>query len=423
MTVGVESTAAAPSPRQARPCINAYSWRRRLRTIGTAVTTRDRPARDRIASNPTSSSTVDLDLRRTTALSVDDLILGCGFNKPDPARPEALAFISRSEAVATVLTALQLGIRQLDTAPLYGVGLSEEYIGDALLQAGLDATIGLKVWTKAGVVIRRAERASLEHAPPPLSFSGERATFRDYSFGMARRGLQESLVRLRLPAVTGLRVHGPNRKDRVTIGGKLHKPMAVDGTEQTLATDGILAGLSALRSDGVIEEVSLGLNAFDPAIVQGHRRLFERPPPGTVQSVLLAGGFNLLNQNALPLLEEAEARGIEVHMAGVFSSGLLAGGSTVYAAGADNGQAPSDELLERVEGWRRLAAEHGVALPTVALAFAALPRCVKRVVVGMSSPADVRENVAMLRATASIAPAIWRQAKDRGLLDRCMPIL
>jgi D-threo-aldose 1-dehydrogenase len=199
--------------------------------------------------------------------------------------------------------------------------------------------------------------------------------------------------------------------------------MAVDGTEQTLATDGILAGLSALRSDGVIEEVSLGLNAFDPAIVQGHRRLFERPPPGTVQSVLLAGGFNLLNQNALPLLEEAEARGIEVHMAGVFSSGLLAGGSTVYAAGADNGQAPSDELLERVEGWRRLAAEHGVALPTVALAFAALPRCVKRVVVGMSSPADVRENVAMLRATASIAPAIWRQAKDRGLLDRCMPIL
>ena len=59
---------------------------------------------------------------------------------------------------------------------------------------------------------------------------------------------------------------------------------------------------------------------------------------GTIQSALLAGGWNLLNQQALPLLAEAEARGIDIHMAGVFSSGLLAGGTTVYAAGADNGQ-------------------------------------------------------------------------------------
>eukprot|EP01043_Picozoa_sp_COSAG02_P028884 COSAG02_NODE_1773_length_10980_cov_8.196765_2_plen_377_part_00 len=361
-------------------------------------------------------------LRETTALGVDDLILGCGFNKPDLAHPEALAFISRPEAVATVLAALQAGIRQLDTAPLYGAGLSEEYVGDALLEAGLDTMVGLKVWTKVGVVIRRAGRASLDHAPLPLSFTGERATFRDYSFGMAQRGLKESLVRLRLPAVTGLRVHGPNRQDRVTIGGNLHEPMVVDGTEQAVAADGILVGLSALRNEGVIEEVSLGLNAFDPAIVQGHRRLFKRPPPGTVQSALLAGGFNLLNQNALPLLEEAEAQGIEIHMAGVFSSGLLAGGSTVYAAGADNGQAPSDELLQRVDGWRRLTEEHGVALPAVALAFAALPRCVTRVVVGMSSPADVEENVELLRTTGSIPTALWRQAKERGLLDLRTPI-
>lgn len=34
----------------------------------------------------------------------------------------------------------------------------------------------------------------------------------------------------------------------------------------------------------------------------------------------------MLNQNGLPLLEEVEARGIEIHMAGVFSPGLLAGG-------------------------------------------------------------------------------------------------
>ena len=128
----------------------------------------------------------------------------------------------------------------------------------------------------------------------------------------------------------------------------------------------------------MIKEVSLGLNAFDPEIVRGHLRLFRRPAAGTVQSALLAGGFNLLNQNGLPLLEEAEARGIEIHMAGVFSSGLLAGGGTVYAAGADNGQAPSDELTQRAQGWSQLAEEHGLALPAVALALAALPKVVTR---------------------------------------------
>jgi D-threo-aldose 1-dehydrogenase len=140
-----------------------------------------------------------------------------------------------------------------------------------------------------------------------------------------------------------------------------------------------------------------------------------------VQSALLAGGYNLLNQNALPLLEAAEARGIEVHMAGVFSSGLLAGGSTVYAAGADNGQAPSEELVQRAAGWAALAAEHGLALPAVAMAFAALPRCVTRVVVGMSSPEDVEENVRLLPQTA-VPLELWRQAKARRLLDARVPI-
>lgn len=401
----------------------------RLRALHAAVTRRPTPLEPADTTSATAENPpgAQLALRGATSLDVDDLILGCGFNKPDPSKPGALEFISRSDAVATVIAALQLGIRQLDTAPLYGTGRSEEFIGDALLEAGLAATAGLKVWTKTGVVIRRADAfsaddLSVEQPALPLGFTGSRATIRDYSFGMARRGLQESLMRLRLPAVTGLRVHGPNRLDCVTIDGELHESMAVDGTEQALAADGILAGLSALRVEGLIEEVSLGLNAFDPEIVQGHRRLFLRPAAGTLQSALLAGGFNLLNQNALPLLEEAQARGIEIHMAGVFSSGLLAGGSTVYAKGADNGQAPSEELIHRAEGWRRLAEEHGLALPAVALAFAALPRCVTRVVVGMSSAADVRENVKLLRTTASVPLVLWRQAKERGLLDPRTPI-
>jgi hypothetical protein len=76
-----------------------------------------------------------------------------------------------------------------------------------------------------------------------------------------------------------------------------------------------------------------------------------------------AGGWNLLNQNGMPLLAVAEARGIDVHIAGIFSSGLLAGGTTVYAAGSDNGQSPPAELAAKAKGWGKLADEHGLALP------------------------------------------------------------
>ena len=65
---------------------------------------------------------------------------------------DVLRVVGRTQAVGTVAAALALGVRHIDTAPLYGAGLSEEYIGDALAEAGLGATEGLRVWSKAGVV-------------------------------------------------------------------------------------------------------------------------------------------------------------------------------------------------------------------------------------------------------------------------------
>ena len=236
------TTAAASTP--------SAQQRRRLHSIASAVAPRQRdPAAARTIASPVAASTLALFAAGSRGLSASDLVLGCGFNKSDPAVSGALAFVSQAEAVATVTTALCLGIRQLDTAPLYGAGLSEEYIGDALLEAGLAATADLKIWTKVGVVIRPADTPTLEQPGLPLQFGGERSTFRDYSAGMARRCLTESLLRLRLPAVTGLRVHGPNRQDRVTVAGELRESMPRDGIEQTLEADGILAGLVELRCE------------------------------------------------------------------------------------------------------------------------------------------------------------------------------
>jgi len=40
-------------------------------------------------------------------------------------------------------------------------------------------------------------------------------------------------------------------------------------------------------------------------------------------------------------------------------------------------------MVQKAEEWKKLSAKHGVSLPAVALAFAALPTCVTRVVLGM----------------------------------------
>ena len=70
------------------------------------------------------------------------------------------------------------------------------------------------------VVVRRSDQLFTWQPPLPLGYLGERATIRDYSHAMARRCLTESLVRLRIPHLVGLRIHGPNRtgeRDRLRL--------------------------------------------------------------------------------------------------------------------------------------------------------------------------------------------------------------
>jgi D-threo-aldose 1-dehydrogenase len=118
----------------------------------------------------------------------------------------------------------------------------------------------------------------------------------------------------------------------------------------------------------------------------------------------------------MPCFTECERRGIQVHVAGVFASGLLVGGSS-YAYK----QAP-DEKRELAARWRALAAEHGVSLPAVAIAFAAMPKCVTRVVLGVASPEQVHQNVAWVQEAGSVPPQLWRDAHRRGLLAPEVPV-
>jgi aryl-alcohol dehydrogenase-like predicted oxidoreductase len=151
-------------------------------------------------------------------------------------------------------------------------------------------------------------------------------------------------------------------------------------------------GLVSLREQNKISQVSIGMMADGlPGYGYDNRsdaiiRLLREVPVGSFDSALLAGGWNLLNQEGLAVFLEAEQRGVEVHNAAIFGGGLLAGGVT-YLYSTDR---VTDELRQRTDAWSELAAEHGLSLPAVAVAFAALPPCVTKVVIGLSTITHAR---------------------------------
>ena len=72
---------------------------------------------------------------------------------------------------------------------------------------------------------------------------------------------------------------------------------------------GGVAELVKLREEGLINEVSLGMN--DANFV---RRMLHDNPAGTFDSVMMAGSWNLLDQDGGDVLLECQRRGVKVRV-------------------------------------------------------------------------------------------------------------
>ena len=99
-----------------------------------------------------------------------------------------------------------------------------------------------------------------------------------------------------------------------------------------------------------------------------------------------------------------------MHVAGIYASGLLAGGSTY-----EYRPATAAHLAKR-DAWASLCATHGVSLKAAAVAFAFLPAAVDRVAVGIGEAAFVDETVSLVAAAAAVPAALWTAAVAEGLL-------
>lgn len=339
---------------------------------------------------------------RSEPLSVGQhLILGCS--------PLAgiYASIPESQAFDTVKTALELGFLDLDTAPHYGLGLSELRLGRAVALHGGGRPV--RLWSKVGRVMKPhaevtaadepfVERGNMPGNPGCIfpDSPSDVTPVLDYTGDGVRRSHGDSLRRLGVASLEGLRVHDAEDEARFA---------------QAMAPGGGIDALVELRDAGVIKSVSLGMN--DATYVL---RMITGKPPGTFDSIMSAGAWNLIDQDGYELLVECQNRGIKVHNAGIFASGLLVGGSHYKYAPAP------PEVLDRRERWAALAGKHGLPLPAVAIAFALSPAVVEKAAVGVKSSEEVRTNVEWLEAATKVPTALWAEAKALGLLAEHVPV-
>ena len=103
-------------------------------------------------------------------------------------------------------------------------------------------------------------------------------------------------------------------------------------------------------------------------------------------------------EELLPLCEE---RSIDVIAAGVFNSGVLAGGSTFDYRTA------SPEIVERVDWLREKCARYGVPLAAAAVQYPLRHPAVKTVVVGCRTPAEVEEDLRL--SVLDIPETLWEE--------------
>lgn len=278
------------------------------------------------------------------------------------------------------------GVRYFDTAPHYGLGLSERRLGALLRERPRDE---YTISTKVGRLIepnpdpRGAENEDSEGFAVPATSIRRR----DYSADGVRRSLDASLERLGLDRIDIVYIHDPD-----------------DDAEQVV--EETLPALIRLREEGVVGAVGVGMNQSAlPARFVAESDL---------DVVMLAGRYSLLEQGALDdLMPLAVERDVAIVIAGVYNSGLLSRNRPPAEARYDY-DTVSPDVLRRAHAIADVCERRGVTLPEAALAFPWLHPAVASVVIGMRGREQALEN--LRRARVVVPDDLWGDLAAEGLL-------
>ncbi len=292
--------------------------------------------------------------------------------------------ISADAARRALRAAWAGGVRAFDTAPHYGVGLSEQRLGEFLADM---PRADFVVSTKVGRILYD-DPAAVDGTD---GFYGtpKRSRRRDYSAAGVRRSVEESLQRLGLSQVDLLLIHDPDD----------HMSQALDEAAPEL---------SRMRSEGLVSNIGVGVNDADLAL------RFVRHTD--IDHVMIAGRYTLLDRRAEPLLAACDERGIAVLVAGLFNSGLLADPDRQTTF---NYAPAPPALVQAARSMRDRCARYGVALRAAALQFPLRHRAVTAVVSGAGTVETVTDTFAQLRC--EIPDALWAELDSLALAEGLLP--
>jgi D-threo-aldose 1-dehydrogenase len=311
------------------------------------------------------------------------------------------AAVGEEAARETVAAAYDTGVRVFDTAPLYGHGLSERRMGDAL--RGLDRS-SFVLSTKVGRLLKPHGKV-----PPPRLSHEEGGIFADelpfqpvfdFSYDATMRSFEDSLQRLGMNRIDILLIHDA---DEWSQGARYREVL------RTVET-GALRALQRLKDEDVIGAFGAGVNQAEAC-----ENLLDIGP---FDVFLLAGRYTLLEQGGLDgLLPRCEREGVSIVLGAPFNSGILVTGATAEAR--YNYLPAPGAVKERVSRIERVCGAHGVPLPAAALQFVLAHPAVATVIPGSKTPEEARQNAAWI--DAPIPAAFWSDLKAEGLIRADAP--
>jgi D-threo-aldose 1-dehydrogenase len=307
--------------------------------------------------------------------------------------------ISDNDARATLDAAWEGGVRYFDTAPLYGLGLSETRLNPFLRDKPRDSYI---LSSKVGRLIEYCTPEHRAGIGKWFDVPQRRENF-DYTYDGVMRSFEHSFSRLGVNQIDILYVHD---LCAFSHGSKAASDMRL---EEFFGGRGYDAMIS-LRDQGAIKAIGGGVNEWEVC-----QTLAER---GDFDLFLLAGRYTLLEQKALDsFLPLCEARGIGIITGGPYNSGILATGAK--PGSFYNYDLASQAIIDRVNAIEDVCTDHGVRMIDAAFQFPLLHPTHIAVIPGGQSVVEMTDN--LQAAQAVIPKALWTDLKEAGLMREDAP--
>ncbi|MCP2035519.1 D-threo-aldose 1-dehydrogenase [Planomicrobium sp. HSC-17F08] len=296
--------------------------------------------------------------------------------------------VPEDEAMETIQSAWNEGIRYFDTAPFYGAGLAEMRLGEILSSYKRDDYL---LSSKVGRIILDEE----EEKEGLFEYGRKNKIRTDYTESGTLQSIEDSLKRLKTDRLDMVFVHdlSPDFLGDEWI------------TKFDEARKGAFKVLDRLRDEGVIKAWGLGVNTTTP--IEVALELEEAHPDLS----LSATQYTLLQheralERMMPLAQKNDGGLI---IGGSFNSGALFGGDYF------DYKEITPEQKEHVARFTDVAMNHGVNLKEAALQFSTAHPAVKAVVTGSTRPDRIKEDLQALEA--NIPAAFWEELVEKELVS------